>query len=134
MEQLFQLRMQEHELTMRQMVEEIHRGHLNIDQAAAKFEVNRKTVKHWLDKVEAEASQGQEPSVKEFALSTAKKKTKSAGLKERPSTKVLELEAKVSALEQELEKAKFKALYYSTLVRIAEQDLGIPIEKKSVTK
>lgn len=27
-------------------------GHLNIGQAAAKFEVNRKTVKHWLDKVE----------------------------------------------------------------------------------
>ena len=47
---------------------------------------------------------------------------------------MLELEAKVSALEQELEKAKFKALYYSTLVRVAEQELGIAIEKKSVTK
>ncbi len=134
MEQLFQLRMQEHELTMRQMVEAIHRGHLNIGQAAAKFEVNPKTVKHWLDKVEAEATLTGELSVKESALSTAKKKTKSPHLEEYPSTKVLELEAKVYALEQELEAAKFKALYYSTLVRVAEQDLGIAIEKKSVTK
>jgi transposase len=110
MEQLFQLRMQEHELTMRQMVEEIHRGHLNIDQAAAKFEVNRKTVKHWLDKVEAEATLAQEPSVKESALSTAKKKTKSAGLKQHSSARVQELEAKVADLEQELQAAKFKAL------------------------
>src|SRR4028119_2354399 len=110
MEQLYQLRMQEHELTMRQMVEAIHRGHLNIGQAAAKFEVNPKTVKHWLDKVEAEASLAQEPSLKESALSTAKKKTKSARLKQHPSARVQELEAKVNALEQELEKAKFKAL------------------------
>lgn len=45
MEQLSQLRMQDHELTMRQMVEEIHRSLLNIGQAAVKFEVNRQTVK-----------------------------------------------------------------------------------------
>ena len=56
MEELYQLRMQEHELSMRQMVEEIHRGQLNIEQAAVKFEVNRKTVKHWLDKLEGEAA------------------------------------------------------------------------------
>ena len=134
MEQLSQLRMQEHELTMRQMVEDIHRGHLNIEQAAAKFEVNRKTVKRWLDKVETEATLAGEPSIKEAALSTANKKTKSTRLKEHPSTKLLELEAKVYALEQDLEEAKFKALYYSTLVRVAEEELGIAIEKKSVTK
>lgn len=100
MEQLFQLRMQEHELTMRQMVEEIHHGTLNIDQAAAKFEVNRKTVKHWLDKVEEETTLAQELSLKAAALCTAKKKTKSAGLKQHPSARVQELEAKVYALEQ----------------------------------
>ena len=38
------------------------------------------------------------------------------------------------SLEQELEAAKFKAIYYSTLVRAAEQELGIDIEKKSATK
>ncbi|QMU26505.1 helix-turn-helix domain-containing protein [Adhaeribacter radiodurans] len=56
MEQLSQLRMQNHDLIMRQMVEEIHRGLFNIEQAAIKFEVNRKTVKHWLDKVEQDVS------------------------------------------------------------------------------
>ena len=38
------------------------------------------------------------------------------------------------SLEQELEASNFKALYYSTLVRIAEQELGIDIEKKSATR
>ena len=44
MEHLFLYRMQEHELTMRQMVEEINQGSLNILQAAAKYQVNRSRV------------------------------------------------------------------------------------------
>ena len=47
--------MQQHELTMRQMVQQIHLGKLNLDQAAAQFNVNRKTVRHWVNKVEQEA-------------------------------------------------------------------------------
>ncbi|WP_223834386.1 hypothetical protein [Spirosoma profusum] len=39
------------------------------------------------------------------------------------------MRAKVHALEQELEAAKFKALYYSTIVKVAEE-LGVDIEKK----
>ena len=57
MEQLFLFRMQEHELTMRQMVEEIKVGTLNILQAAAKYQVNRSTVKRWLAKIENEDQQ-----------------------------------------------------------------------------
>ncbi len=132
MEQLIQLRMQGHELTMRQMVEEIHRGNLNIDQAAAKFEVNRKTVKHWLDKVESEATVSEEQVRKEPARS--KKKPSRPSAVKQSSDRLEELVAKVHSLEQELEAAKFKALYYSTLVRVAEQELGIGIEKKSATK
>ena len=45
-----------------------------------------------------------------------------------------ELRARVHLLEQELEVATFKALYYSTLIQVAEQELGVDIEKKSVTK
>ena len=54
----------------------------------------------------------------------------------KPKTKsqVDELRAKVLALEEQLEEANFKALYYSTLVRIARHELGVDIEKKSVTK
>lgn len=133
MEQLIQLRMQEHELMMRQMVEEIHRSHLNIGQAAAKFEVNRKTVKHWLDKVAAEALRTEERPPNEPVQRAAKKRTKSSA-SEESSAKVEELQARVQVLEQELEAAKFRALYYSTIIRVAEQELGIDIEKKSVTK
>ncbi len=57
MEYLFLYRMQEHELTMRQMVEEIHYVTLNILQAAAKYQVNRSTVKRWLAKIEDEKQQ-----------------------------------------------------------------------------
>ncbi len=132
MEQLIQLRMQGHELTMRQMVEEIHRGNLNIGQAAARFEVNRKTVKHWLDKVESEVTVLEEQVRKEPVRS--KKKPSRPRAVEQPNARVEELMAKVHSLEQDLEAARFKALYYSPLVRVAEQELGIDIEKKSATK
>ncbi len=55
MPSLYQLRMQKHELSMRQLVAEIHQGKLNIAQAAAKLEVTRKTVQYWIDIVEEEA-------------------------------------------------------------------------------
>lgn len=116
---------------MRQMVEEIHRGLLNIGQAAAKFEVNRETVKHWLDKVEQEpaSSKGKAP-----AQPPPRKKKASAPHPEGATAQIMELQTKLQALEQELEASKFKALYYSTLIKIAEQELGIDIEKKSVTR
>ena len=133
MEQLSQLRMQNQELIMRQMVEEIHRGLLNIEQAAIKFEVNRKTVKHWLDKVEQEALAKKESSELTVKRPPRKKKTPPVSL-EQASAQLLELQTKVHALERELDAAHFKALYYSTLIRVAEQELGIAIEKKSGTK
>ncbi|WP_224995124.1 hypothetical protein [Cesiribacter sp. SM1] len=134
MVELFQLRMQEHELSMRQMVEEIHRGQLNIEQAAVKFEVNRKTVKHWLDKVEGEAVTSNEQIQVGPTKLPKKKKRKSPQSVAQSIAQVEELQARVVSLEQALEAAKFKAIYYSTLVRVAEQELGIDIEKKSVTK
>ena len=133
MEQLFQLRMQNHDLTMRQMVEEIHRGLFTIEQATIKFEVNRKTVKHWLDKVEQETLDQTKTSQSPAPRPPRKKKTPPVSL-EQASAQLLELQTKVHALERELKTANFKALYYSTLVRVAEQELGIAIEKKSGTK
>lgn len=46
------------------------------------------------------------------------------------SEEVKTLRDKVRALERELETANFKALYYATLMRVAEDELGIDIEKK----
>lgn len=130
MDQLIPLRMQEHELTMRQMVTEIHRGTLNITQAAAKFEVNRTTVKHWLDKVEQEAETAKPQVVSESIPPPLKKKL----LSRQEADQVAELKVRLQSLEAELEAAKFKSLYYATLIQVAEQELGVDIEKKSVTK
>lgn len=134
MEQLLQLRKQEHELIMRKMVEEIHRGLLNLNQAAAKFEVNRKTVQHWLDKVEQEASLDEKQTLKVPAGRLSGKKKQSLASADQAAAQLTELQHKVHALEQELEASRFKALYYSTLISVAEQELGIDIEKKSVTR
>jgi transposase-like protein len=124
--------MQQHELTMRQMVEQIHLGKLNLDQAAVQFEVNRKTVRHWVDKVEKEAETNRE-TVSQLPNQPPIQKKTATRRSPLQSEDQNELRAKVHALEQELEVAKFKALYYSTLVKVAEQELGVDIEKKSVT-
>jgi len=133
MDQFSQSPMQQHELTMRQMVELIHLGKLNMDQAAVQFEVNRKTVRHWVDKVEKEAQTNQE-TVSELPNLPPVEKKIAVPRSPSQSEDQHELHAKVHALEQELEVAKFKALYYSTIVKVAEQELGVDIEKKSVTK
>ena len=134
MKSLVQLRMMQHEKVMRQMVAEIHRGKLNIDQAAAKFEITRKTVQHWIDIVEEESEAPR--SVDTSAIirpATRKKKARSLPLPDnRGQTE--ELKAQIQTLEKELEEAKFKALYYSTLVQVAGQELGVDLEKKSATK
>ncbi len=133
MEQLNLSPMQQHELAMRQMVQQIHLGKLNMDQAAVQFNVNRKTVRHWVDKVEKEVQTNQEIASEVPSLPSARKKTATRHSPPQNEDQH-ELRARVYALEQELEEAKFKALYYSTLVQVAEQELGIDIEKKSATK
>jgi transposase len=106
------------------MVEEIHHGTLNILQAAAKYQVNRNTVKRWLAKIEDEKQQ-QITTSPDNAPKT---------VVEQIATRADKLEAKVKELEKALKEAQLKALYYSTLVKVAEQELGIQIEKKSDTK
>jgi transposase len=132
MKSLMELRMEKHELTMRQMVTEIHQGKLNIDQAAAKFEVNRKTVQRWLDRVEEEAEAGRPTQPATFPPGAGKKRKQRMMVEY--SEEVKALKSKVRSLESELEAATFQALYYSTLIRVAEDELGLDIEKKSVTK
>lgn len=124
MEHLFLYRMQEHELTMRQMVEEINQGSLNILQAAAKYQVNRSTVKRWLAKIENEAQQRASIGGQQAPKTVV----------EQIATRADKLEGKVKELEKALKEAQMKALYYSTLVKVAQQELGIDIEKKSATK
>ena len=132
MASLYQLRMQKHELAMRQMVAEIHQGKLNIAQAAAKFEVTRKTVQHWVEIVEEEAEANGLPPAQPPTPPPVRKR--SSRTMPEDSEEVKGLKAKVYALEKELETANFKALYYTTLMRVAEEELGIDIEKSPVPK
>lgn len=134
MDQFSQSPMQQHELTMRQMVKQIHLGKLNLDQAAVQFKVNRKTVRHWVDKVEQEAETNSQTASEQTNPPPTRKKTAVLRSLSQSEDQASELRARVHALEQELEVTKFKALYYSTLVKVAEQELGVDIEKKSVTK
>ena len=134
MKSLIQLRMKKHELTMRTMVMEIHQGKLNITQAAAKFEVTRKTVQHWVEIVEEEAETDSQAKAEAPLSPTVRKKVSALNPVLEDTDEVKELKDRIRSLQTELETANFKALYCTTLLRVAEDELGIDIEKKSVTK
>jgi hypothetical protein len=44
------------------------------------------------------------------------------------------LTGQVKQLQKQLEQAELQVLYYKNIIRVAEQELGVSIEKKSVTK
>ncbi|GAB3644142.1 hypothetical protein [Spirosoma arcticum] len=128
MDHLFLLRTQAHELKMRQMVEEINLGRLTIDQAMAKYNVlTRHTVRKWLDRVRLEDKQRTQ------AMSQAAKQPPPT-IVEQMAHKADELAGQVKQLQHELEQSQLQVLYYTTVIRVAEQELGIAIEKKSDTK
>lgn len=126
--------MKKHELTMRQMVIEIQQGKLNVAQAAAKFEVTRKTVEHWIAIVEEEAQTDQPPPLGPSVSAGSRKNHMAAQPIIGDSREVETLKSQLQALRKQLEVADFKALYYATVVRVAEEELGIDLEKKFATK
>lgn len=130
MDQLSLSPMQQHELTMRQMMQQIHLGKLNLDQAAVQFNLNRKTVRHWVNKVEQEVELSRQTAAEQPNLPPTRKQIATPRVSSKGNEQASELRARVHALEQELEVAQFKAVYYSTFVKVAEQELGVDIEKK----
>lgn len=133
MDRLVKLRMKQPEGVMRQIVAQILLGQLNIDQAAERLKVNRQTVQRWMKKIEEEAQANQQTVAIDIEQPPPPPRTTRSS-KPKKKSPVDELRAKVLTLEEQLEEANFKALYYSTLVRIAKHELGVDIEKKSVTK
>lgn len=128
MDHLFLLRTQAHELKMSQMVEEINLGRLTIDQAMAKYNVlTRHTVRKWLDRVRLEDKQRTQ------AMNQAAKQQPPT-IVEQMAHKADKLAGQVKQLQHELEQSQLQVLYYTTVIRVAEQELGIAIEKKSATK
>lgn len=127
MEHILLLRKQAHELKMRQMVEEINLGRLTIDQARAKYNLlTRHTVRKWLERVSKET--------KQRAQAMEQTDRRVPTIVEQVAHKADELAQRVKQLEAQLEQSNLQVLYYSTVIRVAEQELGIAIEKKSVTK
>ncbi len=113
---------------MRQMVEEINLGRHTIASAMAKYQVlTRKTVTQWLERVRQE-EQTRTPAMKQAAPKPA------PTLVERVAQTADTLAGRVKQLEKELEQAELQVLYYKTVIRVAEQELGLSIEKKSVTQ
>lgn len=133
-DRLVKLRMKQPKPVMRQMVAAVLLGQLNIDQAAERYKVNRMTVLRWMRKIEEEAKASKQTASSDSDLPPPRKRASTKGSPQQQEAEVNQLRAKVRSLEQELEAANFKSLYYSTLVRVAKHELGVDIEKKSVTK
>ena len=94
----------------------------------AKYKVlTRQTVTKWLERVRQEEKQRTDP------MKQATKEPPPT-IVEQIALKADELAGRVKQLEKELEQSELQILYYKTVIRVAEQELGIAIEKKSDTK
>ncbi|WP_240625620.1 hypothetical protein [Spirosoma pollinicola] len=132
MDRLVKLRMKQPKRIMREMVAAVLLDQLNIDQAAERYKVNRLTVLRWMRKVEEEAKASKQTTP--IASDQPSPPTRKSTRRSAPEDEVKQLRTKLQSMEKELETANFKALYYSTLVRVAKHELGVDVEKKSVTK
>ena len=107
-------------MKMRQMVEEITFGRLTIESAMSKYQVlTRSTVTKW--------------QARSQAMENAPKKPPTT-LVEQVVQHADRLTGQVKQLQKQLEQAELQVLYYKNVIRVAEQELGLSIEKKSATK
>lgn len=132
MDRLVKLRMKQPKRIMREMVAAVLLDQLNIDQAAERYKVNRLTVLRWMRKVEEEAKISKQTT--SIASDQPSLPTRKSTRCFTPEEEVKQLRTKLHSMEKALETANSKALYYSTLVRVAKHELGVDVEKKSVTK
>ena len=108
-----------------QVVGEVERGELSQNQAKKKYGIQGgSTVRNWIEKF----------GNFDRSYELKKKKMKS------PEQKIFELEQRVKLLEKqnkslahELEQTDKKAIFFDMMIDIAEQELKIPIRKKSLS-
>ena len=113
---------------MRQMVEEISFGRHTIESAMSHYQVRtRATVTKWLERVR------QEEQARTQTMENTQKKPPTT-LVEQVAQHADVLTGQVKQLRKQLEQAELQVLYYKNVIRVAEQELGLSIEKKSVTK
>lgn len=108
-----------------QVVNEVQMGELNYTQACRKYGIQAKsTVRSWVEKYGN--------FDRKYEIKRKKMKT--------PEQKIMELEQKVKllekqkkSLEHQLEQTDKKALFFDMMIDIAEDELKIPIRKKSLS-
>ena len=108
-----------------QVVGEVERGELSQNQARKKYGIQGSaTIRNWIEK---------------FGKFDRTYELKSQKMKS-PEQKILELEQKIKllerknkSLERELEMTDKKAVFFDMMIDIAEEELKIPIRKKSLS-
>ncbi len=107
-----------------QIIEEFMNSGLSMEAFQVKYGMGHCTLSRWMTKFGlSNTSQKQFIEMKKTLENTTEKT-----LRERT------LEAKVAQLEKELKDEKLKSLAYSTMIDVAEEELGIEIRKKSGAK
>lgn len=96
----------------RQVVNEILSGNESIEYYRRKYQIGGSTtLSRWIDKF---ASEDPDPMAS----------------KKRESEELAELRAQVSLLRRELEEERLRREAYQIMIKIAEEEFQIPIEKK----
>ena len=107
-----------------QIIEEFMNSGEAMETFQVKYGMGHCTLSRWMTKFGlSNTSQKQFIEMKKTLENTTEKT-----LRERT------LEAKVAQLEKELKGEKLKSLAYSTMIDVAEEELGIEIRKKSGAK
>lgn len=126
MSRIFLLRNEGHELRMRKMAEQILEQGLSEHAAQVRYQVKcLSTVRKWVCKLEDE---------KFLMAGEPSSKPKPTGVAQKLEKRAEELAKRVEELEKELGDSDLRALYFEHLLRTAEKELGIDIEKKSATR
>lgn len=108
------------ESEMIEIITEIHSGRIAKRAACTKYGLNRNTLALF---------------IKKFAVRTLGEDLSTLMLSEMTEEKKLELlEKKIKELTKQLDHARLKNTSLETLIRVAEEELQIPIRKKRGTK
>ncbi len=120
------LRKDSHKLRMRKMAEKILENGLSEHAAKVRYQIKSiTTVQKWVRTLEDE---------KFLMAGEPSSKPKPAGVVQKLLQHSEDLTARVKQLEAALQEADIKALYYEQMIRTAEKELGIDIQKKSAIR